>query len=83
MIRQNASTNAAVQRHMLHVLTAVVSTERDHERMKCLRQQADIIEQDARRNISTPADLQGIVASHRAFVTMLERGPLGQFQPRR
>jgi hypothetical protein len=65
------------------VLTAVVSTERDPERMKCLRQQADIIEQDARRNISTPADLRGIVACHAAFVTMLERGPLGQFQTRR
>jgi len=83
MIRQSALTNAAVQRHLLEVLTAVVSTERDPERMKCLRQQADIVEQDARRNISTPADLRGIVARHAAFVTMLERGPLGQFQPRR
>jgi uncharacterized membrane protein len=83
MIRQSALANAAVQRHLLDVLTAVVSTERDPERMKCLRQQADIIEQDARRNISTPADLRGIVARHAAFVTMLERGPLGQFQTRR
>lgn len=80
MIRQNASTSPAVLIRILDVLTAVVSAERDHERMMCLTVHADLVAGDARRNISTPADLQDIDLRHAAFLTMLQDGPLGQFR---
>jgi len=79
MIRQNASTSAAVLIHMLDVLTAVVSAERDHGRMMCLKGHADLVLGDARRNISAPADLLDIDLRHSAFMTMVNDGPLGQF----
>lgn len=79
MIRQNASTSPAVLIRILDVLTAVVSAERDHERMICLKHHADLVADDARRNITTPADLQDIELRHAAFLIMLQNGPLGQF----
>lgn len=79
MIRQNASTSPVVLIRMLDVLTAVVSSERDHERMMCLKDHADLVAGDARRNITTPADLRDIELRHTAFLTMLQDGPLGQF----
>ena len=80
MIRQNASTSPAVLIRMLDVLTAVVSAERDHRRMMCLKEHADLVAGDARRNVTTPADLQDIDLHHAAFLTMLKDGPLGQFR---
>lgn len=80
MIRQNASTSPAVLIRILDVLTAVVSAERDHGRMMCLKDHADLVAGDARRNITTPADLQDIDLHHAAFLTMLNDGPLGQFR---
>jgi uncharacterized membrane protein len=80
MIRQNASTSASVLKRMLDVLTAVVSAERDHGRMMCLKEHADLVAGDARRNITTPADLHDIDLRHAAFLTMLRDGPLGQFR---
>lgn len=83
MIRQSAMGNAAVLRHMLEVLTVVVGTERDRDRKMSLRRQADLIQNDARRSVSSPEDLRAIALRHIAFVTMFERGPLGCFQARR
>lgn len=80
MIRQNASTSPAVLIRILDVLTAVVSAERDHERMDFLKVHADLVAGDARRNISSPADLRDIDLRHAAFLTMLRNGPLGQFR---
>ena len=80
MIRQNASTIAAVLIRILDVLTAVVSAERDHGRMMCLKTHADLVAGDGRRNITTPADLQDIDLRHAAFLIMLQDGPLGQFR---
>lgn len=80
MIRQNASTSPVVLIRMLDVLTAVVSAERDHRRMMWLKEHADLVVGDARRNITTPADLQDIDLHHAAFLTMLKDGPLGQFR---
>lgn len=80
MIRQNASGNAAVLIRMVDVLTAVVGVERDPVRMRHLGRHADLIAQDAERDISTPSDLADIRARHMAFVMMREYGPLGQFR---
>ncbi|WP_431203387.1 DUF2254 domain-containing protein [Bradyrhizobium betae] len=81
MIRQNASANAVVLIRILDVLTAVVSAERDHTRMISLKVHADLVAGDARRNVSTPADLHDIERRHEAFLTTLRYGPLGAFQP--
>jgi uncharacterized membrane protein len=80
MIRQNASTSASVLIRMLDVLTAVVGAERDHGRTMCLKEHADLVAGDARRNITTPADLRDIDLRHAAFLKMLRDGPLGQFR---
>lgn len=80
MIRQNASTSAAVLIRMLDVLTAVVSAERDLGRMTCLKEHADLVVGDARRNCSTPSDLRDIELRHVAFLEMLQYGVLGQFR---
>ena len=55
-IRQGAAGNAAVLIRLLEVLTAVVSSERDHERMELLRH-ADMVAGDGQRNILSLADL--------------------------
>ena len=80
MVRQNALTSPAVLIRILDVLTAVVSAERDHGRMMYLKEHADLVAGDARRNITTPADLRDIDLHHAAFLTMLKDGPLGQFR---
>ena len=83
MVRQNALTSPAVLIRILDVLTAVVSAERDHGRMMYLKEHADLVAGDARRNITTPADLRDIDLHHAAFLTMLKDGPLGQFRVQR
>ena len=79
MIRQNGSASAAVLTRILDVLTAVISVERDRDRMLLLKEHADLVAGDARRNISNPADLRDIDLHHAAFLTMLDDGPMGQF----
>lgn len=79
MIRQNAAGNAVVLIRQLEVLTQVVSCERDHERMGSLKRHADLVLGDAERDIATPEDLDDVRRRHRAFVTMMRDGPLGQF----
>jgi len=60
MIRQNAAGNAAVLIRMLEVLTAVARCDRKPERLRALRRHADLVFEDAARDISTPADLQDV-----------------------
>ena len=60
----------------------MIGTELDHHRMRHLGRHADLIAVDAERHISTPSDLADVRARHTAFVTMRERGPLGQFRAR-
>lgn len=83
MIRQNAAGSAALLIRMMDVLTAVVSVERNEDRMQQLQRHADLLALDAERDVSTPADLADIRARHRAFMTMRIRGPLGQLQSHR
>ena len=78
MIRQNAAGNATVLMRQLEVLTQVVSCERDRERMASLKRHADLVLQDAERVVANPSDLEDLKRRHRAFVTMMRDGPLGQ-----
>ena len=77
MICQNASTSASVPIRMLDVLTEIVDVEREHGRMMCLKQHADLMIGDDWRNITTPADLHEIDMRHAAVLTMVQGGPLG------
>lgn len=77
MIRQNAAGNAAVLMRQLEVLTQVVSYERDRERMICLKRHADLVIEDAERDIATPGDLEDLRRRYRAFVATMNDGPLG------
>ena len=73
MIRQNAADHVAVLIRLLEVLTAVVSCERDPQRVKALERHADLVLGDAERDVATPADLADIRKRHAGFVTMITR----------
>ncbi|NEK18398.1 DUF2254 domain-containing protein [Rhizobium leguminosarum] len=80
MIRQNGSGSPAVLIRILDVLTAVVTSERAPSRVATLQRHADLVLDDAGRNIQSPADLHDIQTRHRGFVAMKERGPLGHLE---
>ncbi len=77
MIRQNAMKSTAVLIRLLDVLTAVVSCEHDPSRVDALQRHANLVMGDAKRNISTPADLEAVQQRHARFVAMKLKGPLG------
>lgn len=79
MIRQNAAGQPAVLIQLLEVLTQVVSCERKPDRMAHVRKHADLVLRDAEREIAAASDLSDLRRRHRALVTMIERGPMGQF----
>ncbi len=74
LVRQNAAGSAAVLIHMLEVLTAVASCERDAARLAELSQHAGLILGDAERDVSTPGDLLDIRGRHARFITVAARG---------
>ena len=76
LIRQNASTSAAVLIRMLEVLTAVASCERDAARLVSLQRHANLVVGDADRCIATPADLADIRRRWSCFCAMRLQGPL-------
>ena len=78
MIRQNAKGQPAVMIRMLDVLTAVISCERAPERMDTLQRHADLVIGDAKRDISTPADLADIERRYERFNAMRKFGPEGE-----
>ena len=80
MIRQNGSSITAVLIRILDVLTAVVSVERRLERGVTLQRHADLVLDNANRNIASPADLNDIRQRHSGFVAMRERGPFGHLE---
>jgi uncharacterized membrane protein len=80
MIRQNGSGSAAVLIRILDVLTAVVSVEKSPARGVTLQRHADLVLDDAKRDIASPADLDDIRRRHSGFVAMRERGPFGQLK---
>jgi uncharacterized membrane protein len=81
MIRQSAAGNTAVLMRQLEVLTQVVSCERDRERMIGLKRHADLVMEDAERDVATPGDLEDLRRRYRAFVTTMNDGPLGWLTP--
>jgi uncharacterized membrane protein len=64
MIRQNASGNSIVLMRQLEVLTQVVSCERDRARMASLKHHADLVLDDAGRDIATPGGLDDLRRRH-------------------
>ncbi len=79
MIRQSAAGNTSVLMRQLDVLTQVISCERDRERMVCLKRHADLVLDDAERDIASPGDLADLRRRHGAFMSMMDDGPLGLF----
>lgn len=80
MLRQNGASSATVLIRLLDVLTAVVSCEHDPSRRATLQRHADLVLGDAKRNISTPEDLEDIIRRHCAFKAMKNSGPLGHLK---
>lgn len=76
LIRQSAAGSVAVLVRMLEVLTAVAGLERDGERLSVLRRHADLVMEDAEREVDTPADLDDVRGRHRRFVAMQIEGPI-------
>ena len=74
MIRQNAAGNAAVLIRFLEVLTAVVTCEHNPARVAALRRHADLVLDDAGRNISTPPDLDDVRKRHARLAAVLQHG---------
>ena len=80
MIRQNGAGCTAVLIRILDVLTWVVSLETRPGRIATLQRHADLVLDDAGRNIGSPADLKDIRQRHSGFAAMKERGPLGHLE---
>jgi uncharacterized membrane protein len=80
MIRQNGSRSPAVLIRILDVLTAVVTVERASRRLATLQRHADLVLDDASRQIKSPADLQDVRKRHCGFVAMKAHGALGHLQ---
>ncbi len=73
MIRQNGAGSTPVLMHLVEVLTAVLGCEHDPRRRAALRRHADLVVDDARREIRTPADRADVQERHEAFVAALAR----------
>lgn len=74
MIRQNAAHSPAVLIRMLEVLTAVVSCEKNADRIATLQRHADLVLGDAERSILTPSDLADVRNRHAQFLIMKNQG---------
>ncbi|WP_022724519.1 DUF2254 domain-containing protein [Rhodopseudomonas sp. B29] len=76
MIRQNAARTPAVLIRMVEVMARVASCERDPSRMATIRRHADLVLNDAEREIGNPSDLADLRARHLAFLDVVANGPL-------
>ncbi len=70
MIRQNARGSTAVLSRIIEVLAAVKSCERDPVRIATLHRHADLVIDDAQRDIKNPVDLRDVRQRHQAFLAM-------------
>jgi len=77
MIRQNAAGKPSVIIRIMEILTAVVTCEHDPVRVAALQRHADLALVAAEHNISVPADLEAVRASHKTFAATLQNGPIG------
>ena len=76
MIRQNAAGSVAVLIREIEVLTAAVACERTPARQAELQRHADLVLNDAERDVSTPADLEDIRKRHARFDMIRLHGPV-------
>ena len=67
MIRQYGNTSPAVLIRLLEVLTAVAGVETDPDRLDSLQRHADLVLQDAERELDTPGDVEDVRSRHRRF----------------
>lgn len=67
LIRQSARGSAVVSIRILEVLTAVATCEHDDGRVATLRRHADLVVEDAERDIKTPSDIHDIRECYGAF----------------
>ena len=67
MIRQYGNTSPAVLIRMLEVLTAVAGVETDPDRLDSLQRHADLVLQDAERELGSPGDVEDVRSRHRRF----------------
>ena len=79
MIRQNAAGTAPVLIRLIEVLSAVVACERNAARQVELRRHADLVLDDAERDVSTIADLGDIRKRHARFGMIRLHGPIVGF----
>jgi len=77
MIRQNAAGKPSVIIRIMEVLSAVVTCEHDPVRVATLQQHADLALVAAEHNMSVPADLEAVRASHKRFAATVQNGPIG------
>jgi uncharacterized membrane protein len=79
MIRQNAAGTPPVLIRLIEVLSAVVACERNPARQVELRRHADLVLDDAERDVSTIADLGDIRKRHARFGMIRLHGPIVGF----
>ncbi len=77
LIRQNAAGSVAVLIRLLEVLTSVAGCDAVPERVEALQRHADLVLDDATRDVANPADVADLRQRHRAFTTMRRFGPAG------
>jgi uncharacterized membrane protein len=77
MIRQNGQHCPAVLIRMLDVLTFVLSCEQNPTRVATLQRHADLVLDDAGRNVTTPTDLADIAGRHARFHAVRQAGAVG------
>ena len=70
LIRQNAAGSTAVLMRLLEVLVAVLCCERAPSRVAALQRHADLVLEDAERDVSTPADLADLRKRHARFLAI-------------
>ena len=77
LIRQSASGSTAVLMRILEVLAAVLGCEQNPSRVAVLQRHADLVLEDAQRDVSTPADLDDLRRRHARFAAIRQHGPAG------
>ncbi|CAN5884110.1 DUF2254 domain-containing protein [soil metagenome] len=77
MIRQNAAGSTAVMIRLLDVLTAVIACESDPARRDVLMRHADLVWDDAQRDIANKSDLADVGRRRAGLQRTLAHGALG------
>ena len=77
MIRQNAAGSTAVMIKLLDVLTAVMACENDADRKVVLLRHADLVWQDAQREIGNASDVADVGRRHATLKRTMSHGVLG------